>query len=99
MTPELWQRLKPLFHAALEESAEGRAAFVVAACGDDEELKMHLERLIAAEQQGSRKIDAPLVDLHELNDARHAGFQYRGGSVLLAEKTRLGPYEIIDLLG
>ena len=99
MTPELWQRLKPLFHAALEQSAEGRAAFVVAACGDDAELKMHLEQLIEAEQQESRKIDAPLVNLHELIDARNAGFQYSGGSMLLAEKTRLGPYEIIALLG
>ena len=99
MTPELWQRLKPLFHAALEESPESRAAFMEAACGGDAELKMHLEQLIKAEEQGSRKIDSPLANLHDLIDARNGGVQYHGGSVLLAEKTRLGPYEIIALLG
>ena len=48
MTPELWQRLKPLFHEALEKGSGDRAAFVDAACGEDQELKMHLAKLIEA---------------------------------------------------
>ena len=44
MTAELWQRLKPLFHAALERSTQDRSAFIDAACGDDLELKMHLKQ-------------------------------------------------------
>jgi hypothetical protein len=39
MTPELWQRLKPLFHAGLQEGPENRAAFNEAACHGDLELK------------------------------------------------------------
>ena len=63
MTPEFWQRLKPLFHAALKEDTETRAAFIDAACGDDLELKMHLEQLLDAEQQHTGPRDAPLVNL------------------------------------
>jgi serine/threonine protein kinase len=51
MTPELWQRLKPLFHAALKEDIQTRATFVDSACDDDLELKMHLKLLLDAEQQ------------------------------------------------
>ena len=65
MTPELWQRLKPLFHAALKKDPQDRAAFIEEACGDDLELRMHLKQLIEAEEQGTRTIDAPLVDLND----------------------------------
>ncbi len=33
MTPELWQRLKPLFHAALDREIHDRAEFINEACG------------------------------------------------------------------
>jgi serine/threonine protein kinase len=66
MTPELWQRLKPLFYAALKEDPQDRAAFVEKACGEDQELRMHLKQLIEAEEQGTRTIDAPMVNLNDL---------------------------------
>ena len=65
MTPELWQRLKPLFHAALKRDPQNRAAFIEEACGDDLELRMHLKQLIEAGEQGTGTIDAPLVDLKD----------------------------------
>ena len=75
MTPELWQRLKPLFHAALEQDQQNRAAFIESACGDDPELKTHLKHLLEAEQQRSDSLDAPLAHLNNLlrdNGARPA---------------------------
>src|SRR5258708_7153723 len=81
MTPELWQRLKPLFHAALEEGTQDRAAFIYAACGDDLELKQHLEQLIRAEQQVTRSLDAPLAHLGDLFDA--AGTRFQPGELVL----------------
>jgi serine/threonine protein kinase/Tfp pilus assembly protein PilF len=68
MTPELWQRLKPLFYASLKEDIQARAAFVDAACGDDLELKMHLKRLLDAEQQNTGSQDAPFVNLKDFPD-------------------------------
>lgn len=75
MTPELWQRLKPLFHAALRERTQDRAAFIDTACGEDKELKVHLEELIEAEQQGTQTLDAPFVSLVNLFDGADARFQ------------------------
>jgi serine/threonine protein kinase/WD40 repeat protein len=68
MTPELWQRLKPLFHAALEETIQNRAAFIEVACGDDLELKMHLKRLLDAHQQSADSRDAPLAHINNFLD-------------------------------
>jgi eukaryotic-like serine/threonine-protein kinase len=69
MTPELWQRLKPLFHAALQEGTENRAAFIEAACGGDLELKTHLKQLLEAEQRNPGSLDAPLAHVDDfLND-------------------------------
>jgi eukaryotic-like serine/threonine-protein kinase len=64
MTPELWQRLKPLLYAALKKDAQDRAAFIEKASGEDQELRMHLKQLIEAEEQGTRTIDTPLVLLN-----------------------------------
>jgi serine/threonine protein kinase/Tfp pilus assembly protein PilF len=75
MTPELWQRLKPLFHNALEEATQDRAAYVAAACGNDPELKKHLEQLLQAEQQNTGTHDAPLANLNGFFEDRSARFQ------------------------
>src|SRR5260370_2830573 len=70
MTPELWQRLKPLFYDALEVRAEDRAAFIDAACGDDSDLKTHLHQLLEAQQQNTSSREAPLAYLDDfLNDS------------------------------
>jgi tetratricopeptide (TPR) repeat protein len=56
MTPELWQRLKPLLHAALDRGTGERVAFISEVCGDDAELKENLARLI---QSGQEETKAP----------------------------------------
>jgi tetratricopeptide (TPR) repeat protein len=75
MTPELWQRLKPLFHAALKESTQDRAAFIEAACGEDQELKLQLQQLVQAEMQGTQSIDAPLANFNGPMHVPDARFQ------------------------
>jgi serine/threonine protein kinase len=66
MTPELWQRLKPLFHAALQEGTESRAAFIKSACGGDTELETHLQQLLEAEQRDGGSPDAPFADVNDV---------------------------------
>ena len=69
MTPELWKRLKPLFYGALEVGTDNRAAFIDAACGDDSELKTHLQQLLEAQRQNTDLREAPLAYLNDfLND-------------------------------
>lgn len=48
MTPELWERLKPLFNAALEAPEGQRKAFIGEICGDDAELRQELNELVEA---------------------------------------------------
>ena len=105
MTPELWQRLKPLFYAALKEDPRDRAAFVEKACGEDQELKLHLKQLIEAEEQGTRTIDAPLVNRDDLLDAGKAGSQagqfipgHRGIHRAMIGET-ISHYRIVEQLG
>ena len=70
MTPELWQRLKPLYDAALDMPKEKRAQFVAEACKDDEELREELEALLKANDEGTGSLDAPLVNFRNLNGVK-----------------------------
>ena len=105
MTPELWQRLKPLFHAALEEGKQNRAAFIEAACGDDLELKLHLKRLLDADQQSADSLDAPFAHInHFLDDngaPRQAGMFAVGGVGTIHSMIgqTISHYRILETLG
>jgi serine/threonine protein kinase len=91
MTPELWQRLKPLFNAALDKETQNRASFIDVACNGDLELKMRLEELLDAEQQNTGSLDAPLVHLNGfLNDS---GVRFQPGELVL------GRFRIIRPIG
>ena len=57
MTPELWQRLKPLFRAALDIDTGQRMAFIQEACGDDQELRENLVKLVEAAQESTQLPD------------------------------------------
>jgi eukaryotic-like serine/threonine-protein kinase len=91
MDPELWQRLTPLFDAALEIPKEKRSEFVVQVCGEDGELKQELERLLSANDQESDTFDDPLVNLHDFDSAKKQVF-FEGDMLL-------GRYRIIRLIG
>ena len=91
MTSELWERLKPLFHAALEEDTRNRAAFINSACDGDLELKRHLEQLLDAEQKGTGSLDAPLAHLN--------GFLSDRGTRFQPDELILGRFRIVRQIG
>lgn len=91
MTPELWQRLKPLFHAALDKEPQNRAAFIDVACGEDLELKSQLKLLLDAEQQNTGSLDAPIALLNGFLDKKSARFQ--SGELIL------GRFRIVRPIG
>ncbi|HEU4927074.1 MAG TPA: LpqB family beta-propeller domain-containing protein [Vicinamibacterales bacterium] len=47
MTPERWQRVEELYHAAHDEPADARAAFLAEACRGDEALRREVELLLS----------------------------------------------------
>jgi Tol biopolymer transport system component len=85
------RRIEELCDAALDRDPSERAAFVAAACGSDDELRREVERLLAFARTAEAFLETPVDEL-----AAH---------VLAAEPRppligrRLGPYEIVALLG
>lgn len=49
LTTERWSAIERLFHAASECDTAARGAFLDDACGDDRELRLAVERLLAAD--------------------------------------------------
>jgi serine/threonine protein kinase len=92
MTPERYQRIKALFHSALERKADERPAFLAEACGGDAALLAHVEALIAADEQSGDFMDAPA---YEVAAEMLAGKNPTGA----LEGERIGHYQIIGLLG
>jgi len=81
-----WSKVEELFHAALGRAPAEREAFLREACGDDEELRREVESLLAEESEAERLMEQPAVS---------AATQ----RLAVVRGTRLGPYEIGDLLG
>jgi serine/threonine protein kinase/Tfp pilus assembly protein PilF len=66
MTPELWERLKPLYNAALETPEEDRDSFISEACGNDSEMRGELIAMLKANGEQTAFSDAPIVSFKEL---------------------------------
>lgn len=87
---EPWQRLRELFHRALDEPVAARQGFVERACDGEPELARELLALLAAHDQASDFLESGVAgaapELAELWDAAVAG-------------SRIGPYRVIRELG
>jgi len=91
MTPERWQRIEGLLHAALERQSAERGAFLDEACAGDNELRKEVESLLVSGEHDESFLESPALE-----DAAR---------MLAADKTdsllgqRLGSYQIISQLG
>jgi predicted ATPase/serine/threonine protein kinase len=89
MSSELWERTKEILEQALRLAPEERQAYLVAACGADADLRSEVESLIAShEEAGSQFLGAAAPEVLQLVPPR-----------ALTSRTKLGPYEIVELLG
>ena len=89
MTPERWRRINELFQGALDREGAERAAFLDASCGSDEALRREVDSLVAAHLEAGAFGEMPESQATLAED---------GGGRSLAAGTRLGPYEILDLI-
>ena len=62
MTPERWQQVKEIFHAALDRAPAERSVFLANACGGDEALRHEVESLLASHEKGGSFIDSPAYE-------------------------------------
>src|SRR5262245_21665965 len=72
MNPEVWRRVEELFHAALDLSPDARATFLEKACGEDADLRRHVELLLSNDEHAGSLLEKPIladvISQHE-NDA------------------------------
>jgi len=91
MTPEQWQKIRPMLESALELDPAGRSAFLDGACADPA-LRHEVDSLIAAQEQNSNFLECPAVADVVLDPNTASVAPWTAG-------TKLGPYEIHSLLG
>ncbi len=100
MTPERYQQINRLFHEALEQTGEHRAEFLRQACGDDQSLRLEVERMIAAHEHAGNFLNTPafapsLIHKESAQErARQSGQQT--GLIIGSE---IGRYRILSKLG
>ena len=91
VTSERWQLVERIYHAALEQAADTRTAFLAEACGADQELLADVQSLLASHSESSSFLELPV--LHQ-------------AAAALANRTlhglighRIDKYRVRDLLG
>jgi|GEM_PF-282167 len=97
MTPQQYERLTELFHAALEIAPDERAAFLAQVCDGDVDLRRELESMLAAHEQRAAYTEKPLDDIAAGYVAQQGGSSASLPS--LTRNTRIDHYEIRSLLG
>ena len=91
MTPERWQHIDSVFHAALERPPEERARFLKEACAGDEAARSEIEALIMAHEQSGEFLDRPAYEGPNKTLSAQPLKQTPG--------TILGHYKILGALG
>jgi eukaryotic-like serine/threonine-protein kinase len=92
LTPERWQEVERLYHAALERGEGERAGFLTGACGGDEELRREVESLLEHEAEAEHFIDSPALEAAAKLIAREP-------AAALAQGQTINQYEITSALG
>lgn len=92
MTPERWQKLDELFHAALEREPGARALFIAEACCEDAELRRELESMLTHHDQANSFIESPAYVVEA-----EAIVSDDSSEALVGES--FGPYQIVRVLG
>jgi len=63
MTPERWQEIQRLYHAALSQTLSERAVFLSRECASDEALRREVESLLAQPSKAGGFLDAPTLEI------------------------------------
>ena len=92
MTPQRYREVEEIYHAALEQHSDHRAAFLRGACAGDEELLREVESLLAAGRQAGGFLASSPQSVRETQTIFD-----RAGRTLIGRT--LGVYEVLSLIG
>ena len=94
MTPERFQRVSEIYHAALDQPAVQRAAFLAQVCSSDAELRKEVESLLAADANAG-----PFMAVSPERAIETQLIAMPGAMGGLAVGAVVGSYEIVAPLG
>jgi serine/threonine protein kinase/Tol biopolymer transport system component len=92
MTPDRWQKIEELYHAAMEREGSQRAAYLREVCASDEALRLEVESLLAQESRAERLLEIPAIEMAAKVSTGHQSQPSLAGR-------QLGAYKITSLLG
>jgi eukaryotic-like serine/threonine-protein kinase len=93
---ERWSIVKQLFTAAVARPVSERPRFLAASCDGDEDLRREVESLVASHDQAGDAFERPASNVAALAAAGVIGPEI---VMPLEPGRRLGPYEIVALVG
>ena len=85
-----WERIRALFHAALEQPVDARASFLTSACDGDQSTRREVESLLAAHGASDGFLESPAVGLDTGRVAARS--QLEAGD-------RFGNFDVVGSLG
>jgi eukaryotic-like serine/threonine-protein kinase len=91
MDAKRWNRIDELLGVALDLAPEARSGFLDQSCGDDDGLRLEVEKLLAAHEQASKFIETSAMKV--------AARAVAGETVHARIRQQIGPYRIVSLLG
>src|SRR6267154_1447194 len=92
MTPERWQKIEQMYHAALEREESQRSAYLREVCVGDEQLLQEVESLLAQENRAEEFLERPAMEV-----AAKVLAENQSQSSLVGRQ--LGSFKVVSLLG
>ncbi|HEY7179864.1 MAG TPA: protein kinase [Blastocatellia bacterium] len=100
MELDRWEQIERLYHEALEHEPGVRGAFLVRACGGDEELRREVAGLLACDVPSDRFIQSPAIEIAARAMAAEQIFEASNDSMrspIVA--SQIGAYQLLEPLG
>ena len=91
MTPEQWDKIKDLFHKALDYPPPQRGDFIASKCGSDTSVRMEIESLLQAYEEEPDFIETPAADV--------ATSLLASDRVGIVTGQKLAHFKVVELLG
>lgn len=98
MTPERWQRIERLYHAALAVAESQRSGFLEDSCAGDNTLRREVESLLACYDKAEQFMEVPALEVMAEALAEDHSRQSSEEDDHLVGRT-ISHYRIIEKLG
>ena len=93
MNPRNWQRVKQIFHSAVDLPTGERAKFIARACQGDKDLQEEIQRLLTADECAGSFLENPNLTDHSASTQSQLMHFLSPGNVVA------GRFEIVSFLG